>query len=177
MPSRHVLLQWCAWWAAGILSRFRVGTSGRTPYEVATGHRSKTPIACFGEHILYHKKRNIAGLNKAESEWYDGIYLGMSGSSSYILVGTPQGIERTTSFRRQPEGTQWSRKLVDSINTTLEQYVDPTDADPDRVVELPMPIPFARLPDPEGPPQQRYRRINLEQADSERFGWTPGCPA
>ena len=40
-----------------------------------------------------------------------------------------------------------------------------------------MPIPFARLPDPEGPPQQRYRRMNLVQADFERFGWTPGCPA
>ena len=84
LPSGHVLLEWCAWWAAGILSRFRVGTSGRTPYEIATGHRSKTPIACFGGHILYHKKRSIANLGKAESEWYDGVYLGMSGSSSYI---------------------------------------------------------------------------------------------
>ena len=99
-PSSHSILQWCAWWSAGILSRFRMGTSGRTPYEIATGHRSKTPIACFGEHILYHKKRNIVGLGKAESEWYDGVYPGMSGSSSYILVGTAQGIERTTSFRR-----------------------------------------------------------------------------
>ena len=90
IPSNHAILQWCAWWSAGILSRFRMGTSGRTPYEIATGHRSKTPIVCFGEHILNHKKRNIAGLGKAESEWHDGMYLGMSGLSSYIVVGTAQ---------------------------------------------------------------------------------------
>ena len=77
-------------------------------------------ITCFGEHILYHKKRNIAKIGKAECEWYDGVYLGMSGLSSYILVGTSQGIETTTSFRRQPEGIQWN-KLIDAITTTREQ--------------------------------------------------------
>ena len=157
LPSGHVALQWCAWWAAGILSRFRVRPSGRTPYETTTGHKSKVPIACFGEHILWQSKRVLGDIGKAESEWYDGIYLGMSGSSSYTLVGTSNGIERTTSFRRHPKGQQWSRELLDQVNTTLEEYIDPTTVAPHVVIVPQEHVPLHRIPEPEDVADQVYR--------------------
>ena len=61
--------------------------------------------------MLYHKKRSISGAGKAESEWYDGVFLGIAGS--YVMIGTAHGIDRATGFRRQVEDQQWNRKLIE----------------------------------------------------------------
>ena len=52
-----------AWWVAGI-SRFAVRYHGRTAFEYATGHKTKLPVACSGEMVLWMQKRTTAELNK-----------------------------------------------------------------------------------------------------------------
>ena len=64
IPLHHLVLQWMAWWSSGIYSRFAVRHHGRTAHEYATGHKTKLPVACFGETVLWRKKRTIADLNQ-----------------------------------------------------------------------------------------------------------------
>ena len=64
LPVRHPVLQWMAWWAAGIFIRFAVRHRGRTAFEYATGHNTKLLVACFGETVLWRQKRTTAALNK-----------------------------------------------------------------------------------------------------------------
>ena len=46
---RHPMLTWCAWWSAALLNRVKIQESGRTAYELYTGHLAKVPMAAFGE--------------------------------------------------------------------------------------------------------------------------------
>ena len=58
-----------AWWAAGIFKRYAVRHHGRTEHEYATGHKTKLPVACFGETVLWRQKRTTAKLNKHDVEF------------------------------------------------------------------------------------------------------------
>ena len=73
----HPIWEWCALWANCILRRYAVRSSGRTSYEMVTGHRANVPIACFGMTILRRRKRKEAGSGKWDCEYTDGIFLGL----------------------------------------------------------------------------------------------------
>ena len=46
VPLPHPVLQWMAWWAAGILTLCVVRHHGLTAFEYATGHNTKLLVAC-----------------------------------------------------------------------------------------------------------------------------------
>ena len=52
LPKSHPVLQWCAFWAAGVLNRSAVKSHGRTVFEYACGHRTKIALSRFGEAVL-----------------------------------------------------------------------------------------------------------------------------
>ena len=51
--AMHPLLQWCAWWASSILNRYVVRPNGRTTYEFITGHKTKSLVVSFGQHVFW----------------------------------------------------------------------------------------------------------------------------
>ena len=94
-----------------MLNRVAVKSHGKTVFEHTTGHRMKTPLCAFGEAILWRRKRHVGSLNKWDSEWVDSVFLGVSGMSNSVIVGTQDGIVKTQDYRRAPEG-RWNKKLV-----------------------------------------------------------------
>ena len=53
------LSTWLATWSAEVINKFRVRESGRTSYELMTGHRCKHVIVGFGEKVFFqHTKSN-----------------------------------------------------------------------------------------------------------------------
>ena len=104
LPRDHPMLQWCAWWSASLLNRVAIKSHGRTVFEYATGHRMKSQLSCFGEAILWRSKRRVGALNKYDSEWADGVFLGIAGMGTSVLVGTKDGIVLTNDFSMAPEG-------------------------------------------------------------------------
>ena len=134
IPLHHPLLQWMAWWAAGIYNRFAVRHHGRTAHEYATGHKTKLPVACFGETVLWRKKRTMAELNKYDVEYREGIFLGMSGMGSELIIGTPEGVMRTRDIRTlADERSRWNGPGALRLDTRFEQYVDPSEQLPDKI--------------------------------------------
>ena len=93
------MLQWMAWWAAVIYNRFAVSHHGRTEHECGTCHKTKLPVACFGETVLWTKKRTTAELNNHDVEYSEGVFLGMSSMGSELVIGTPGGVVRTRDIR------------------------------------------------------------------------------
>ena len=63
----------------------------------------------------------MGALNKYDSDWSDGVFLGVSGLGIGVLIGTKFGTVRTTVCRIAPEGS-WSCQLVLDAATTFEQY-------------------------------------------------------
>ena len=174
IDKKHPILQWMAWWAASLLCRVPVKMHGRTVFEYITGHKMKTPITCFGESVLYRKKRHIGELNKLDSEWSDGVFLGISGNTPLALIGTENGIVRTRDYRTRPEGPErWNKDLISKFNTTFQEYIVPSTEVPSSVViQDPLGQPVAP---PDAADLPHVRRMRLDKGDFIDHGYTAGC--
>ena len=93
----RVLIQWMIRWAAMMVSRYMVGKDGRTSYERRRGRACRAPVATFGENVWYKQIR----LDKIESEWHEGLWLGQSRSTNETTVETAEGVVRAYAARRQ----------------------------------------------------------------------------
>ena len=49
LEIKHVLFQWIVMWAAESLNLFKVHRTGRTAYEIMTGHKMKRKVPGFGK--------------------------------------------------------------------------------------------------------------------------------
>lgn len=135
IPLHHPVFQWMAWWAAGIFNRYAVRHHGRTAHEYATGHKTKLPVACSGETVLWRQRRANSELGKHDAEYSEGIFLGIGGMSTELLVGTPRGVFRTRDVHALSDTpAKWNREFVLKFNTPLKNYVDPSEQLPDQVV-------------------------------------------
>ncbi len=109
---------WLVRWSAMNVSRFLVGKDGRTAYERRRGRRCKIPLAMFGEKVWYKQlMEGKAKVDKFESEWQEGIWLGHSRKSNETLVGTDAGqsLRHQEAGRGKPMG--WEDDTVDERNT------------------------------------------------------------
>ena len=133
------------------------------------------PAACFGETVLWRKKRTTADLNKHDSEYSEGIFLGMSGMGSELLLGTPHGVCRSRDVRVLVDhDAKWNKEFVLRFDTPVEQYIDPTQDTPDRILIEPGVIAHDILP-PEVEVTTTTRRMRLTPADFRVHGYTTGC--
>jgi hypothetical protein len=173
IPREHPVLQWMAVWSAGVLNRVPIRSHGRTVYEFVTGHRMKVPMAIFGEAVMWRRKRHSGALNKYDSEWADGVYLGIAGLSTEAIIGTSSGVVRTNEFRVSPDG-KWNRELVLSIPTSFQDYIDPENNAPKPSVILP--VPTADLGPGVPATEIQARRMRLVRRDFLKYGYTGGCP-
>ena len=90
-------------------------------FEYACGHRTEIALARFGEAVLWRAKRHAGELNKHDSEWRNGIYLGVAGMSSSSLVGTSSGVVRVIDYRLAPGG-RWRKDLVENIQASSGEH-------------------------------------------------------
>ena len=169
---RQPVLTWCAWWAALLLNLVRVTPNGRTPWEMVCGHRARTPMAIFGEKVLVRQARKVSGRGKFDSEWEEGLFLGISGPET--VVATEDGVVRSRDVRRLADGQQWDKSFIDEHVPTFKEYLQPDDGERE-VFDIPvMSVPPEVEPGPTelGP----SRRMMLRPADFATHGFTAGCP-
>ena len=172
LGPRSTIWTWCAWWAASLLNRVKVTTTGRTPYELYTGHKARVPVAAFGERILWRVPRARSGAGKYDSEWDDGIFLGVSGVEA--IIGTADGVHRSRDIRRRPEGECWHKNAVIRCKTSFREYMCP-EGGPQAEFEIPV-VPRVAGDVPGVDFTSRARRMMLHPRDFERHGFTAGCP-
>ncbi len=169
---------WLVRWAAMNVSRFLVGKDGRTAYERRRGRQCKVPLALFGGNVWYKQlAEGKAKVDKFESEWREGIWLGHSRKSNETLVGTESGVVRAYAIRRQDEGSRWGGKMIQSLKGTPQQ------PDPNKPgTSVPIRISFDEAPDrgqaiPAAPVRREDvpRRVKITEAMLRKYGYTEGC--
>lgn len=59
--------------------------------------------------------------NKAETEWFEGVWLGPATGISETLTGTKKGVIRASSIKRHDPLQRWSREALTVMHGALQQ--------------------------------------------------------
>merc|ERR1712074_248799 len=119
VDSRSSILHWLVRHAASLITRYHVGKDGRTAYERWKGKQHKKELAEFGECV--HFRHSMASMKptKLESQWGDGIWLGLADESDEVYVGTASGIYKTRATKRKQIAERWDteqlRHMTDAV--------------------------------------------------------------
>ena len=127
IPLEADIISWIMRWAAICYSRFQVGQDGKTAWERLRRRSCNVPVVPIGETVWY-KELGEGGdrTNKAETEWFKGVWLGPSLRSTETLVGTSKGVVRAYTTERLSPSTQWD------INQILDMRGTPQRPDPSK---------------------------------------------
>ena len=163
-----------------MLSKFKIGSDGRTPYERITKHRCKHLIVGFGESVLWQQIPVKTARDKLEGDWRDGVFLGVIWRTTEYLVGTADGIFKCRTIKTKVAGNSYDPDCIDDIATSYNEYVlGGAKSQGAR----------ARFADPGASPGAGShpqviragnefvpRRVYLKPFDFNKYGFTEGCP-
>ena len=111
-PVESPVLPWLVRHSGAILSRYARGPDGLTPYRRLRGRNYDKLVIESGECVWYMLSKD-KGRGKLAPRWETGVYLGSSEISNEILVGTPEGVIKVRSFRRQGRTEdRWDKERV-----------------------------------------------------------------
>ena len=120
VPQDHPLLAWMPRHGAFVMSRFRIGEDGKTPYERHTTRKWRRPMVHYGERIFFRPlKSYLEGKgtrkNDLTSKVMSGHYIGTHGRNADVMVLTKDGVLRGTSVHRMAEPDRWSTAEFDQL--------------------------------------------------------------
>ena len=81
------------------------------------------------------KVREGKGRNNFDIKWEEGIWLGRSRNTNEALIGTADGVVRTTDYWKDPDGIEFDLDQIQSFGMSILECVDPS-------IERPEPIQF-----------------------------------
>ena len=101
-----MLVPWLIRHVASVMSKFIIGNDGMTAYRRLKGKEFRLSIAEFGECVWYLKaksdlKAKSGGVNRFDSRWDIGVWLGIRDESGEAVIGTNAGEIKTRSYRRK----------------------------------------------------------------------------
>ena len=82
-------------------------------------------MVSFGQHVLWRLPRKRSGAVKLDSEWLDGIFLGLAGTSSEAYIGTSTGVEKANDFRLV-SGSPYCVDDIVNFKIPIGEYVEST---------------------------------------------------
>ena len=164
------IFSWVAEHAGNLITHFRIGADGLTPYQRLRGKKSSVRFGVLGEKILFRPLKQSGGkLNKLEQRWRPGIWLGIADKSGQAIVGTKDGCRRVYYVRRLPKEDAWDQELIKEIAGTPWDLVAGTMADEPKTT-IDMPEFEDNVVDDWAP-----KRLMIRRTDVEKYGETEGC--
>ena len=126
------LLPWCIQYAGQLITRTRKDANGLTAWTKITGRREFVrPLIPWGEKVQY-----IAGGGKAKPgvspKWSEGIFLGLVDRSNEYLIGTPEGIIKSSNAKRMTLDHAKDPELFTAIPWTPWRWTDRIGRPPGR---------------------------------------------
>ena len=73
----------------------------------------QSPILLVGEAVAC--RRPGALVNKLESAWLEGFWLGSDSKTDEHLIGTPNGMVRSRALKRRVERRRWDVTLLNAM--------------------------------------------------------------
>ena len=88
----------------------------KTRHERCRGRKFAKALPEFGECILYAKYLPKQGYNKLDPQWEKGVFLGINGSSQELIVGTGNGVVKSTEFRHLgSDAERWNFEEANNV--------------------------------------------------------------
>jgi len=174
------VMAWLIRHAGWLITRFSMGTSGRTPYEQLRGRGYRGELVEIGERV-YAKKPGDQP-NKLDSRWEAGIWVGKTETSEEHLVSTQHsGVLRMRVIRRRIPAERWNLVELKALRGAPWDLKPKLGAEPGQGVyeserkQVPEPnqSPAVQL-DPDTGPATRGTYIT--KALLTKFGVAAGCP-
>ena len=143
------------------------------------GRTFNREVAEFGEKVMYLRPKS-AGVNKLDTRWETGVWIGVRNESGEHLIMTEKGVLEVRTIRRHDESERWDKELLKSLKglpwkpnpKTSDEEIkagiggEPAERDEPRDEYLPFPSFNKKEPE--------RRRSRVTQKDITRFGATPG---
>ena len=177
LPLDNNLVPWMIRWAAICYSRYAMGRDGRTAFERIRGRSCRAVVVPIGEKVWFKRTRETAERkDKAESEWFIGIWLGPALISSETLIGTKDGVVRASSIKRSNVQEKWNMEDIKAMQGT-PQRPDPNKPGthiPTRIrmePEVDVEVDGSRPARREEGPRSTY----LKKEAFEKYKYTEGC--
>ena len=131
----------------------------------------------MGEKVWYKKIGvGVERKNKAETQWFPGIWLGPTAISSETLIGTSAGVVRASAIKRFGETEKWDIQAILDMKGTPQQ---PNPNKPGLHIpiqirleaEVPFEMPDLRQARDEDAPKRSY----LKRYHFNEHGYTVDC--
>ena len=157
IPDTAAVLAWLVAFAAFTINVTRVGTDGKTAFQLRYGRSFKRPLVGWGQKVQFQRVGKADSRVEATSRWDEGILLGMSiggGGSSNYIIGQRSGIQAAKAIKPLAPSEQWDIELLLAIEALPWDKAEPRR--PRVVPLLPAGPAPAELP-PELPPRETER--------------------
>jgi hypothetical protein len=101
-----------------LINRYKVGADGKTPRQRLKGKKFTKAVAEFGENVMYLKPKS-RGVDKLNTRWGEGVWLGIRELSGEVYIGTEEGVIKVRSIRRKStEAERWNWIKFQAIKGT-----------------------------------------------------------
>ena len=101
------LMCWIVKHASWVQNRYQLHDDGKSSYERRWGTAYYKPNCEFAECVLFQYA--TTDWPKTSIAWYYGIWLGRCAQSDEHFIGTPTGVYRTRTVRRQPNSDRYRK--------------------------------------------------------------------
>ena len=101
-------MAWIPQHAGFLLSRFQVAADGKTAHERLKGKSYRRPLVDFAEKVQFMPVIHGGHMNKLQTKWELGRFVGIRPKSNEALIMTERGIEKARSIRRLPPTDRWA---------------------------------------------------------------------
>ena len=143
------------------MHNYQIGEDGRTAFERIKGRKCRSPLAQFGERVMYMELRDGKDERpKLERNLKDGVWLGINGRTGEHVIGTSEGVVKAYTVKRRPIDERWSLEEVHAVRGTPGK---PVPGSSDQRIPV-------RIRAPEKPIQQPSEQAAIPGGDSKREG-------
>ena len=126
-----------------LLSRYQLGTDGKTPYKRLLGNPCRVPVIEFGEQVLAKPMRQKQTQRKVwlKSRWVEATFVGITRNSNehvvVLLAGGPA--IRVWTVKRRLVDDKWSFDAIKAIKSTVRhpntKNQDQSEPNPERLIQ------------------------------------------
>ena len=176
VPIDHAVIPWMLEHTSLVLNARQKGPDGLTAWARCRGRAFNQRLLGFGENVLYKlpmKGPQAAPDGNMGAKWADAVFLGYHRNSNSYIVHHSTGIATSRSLSRKPDKERWCADTVAKLQSTpwsLHERPEPEV----RFHEPASGTHSGAEPATAAPPALRRMRIN--KADLDKYGYTVDCP-
>ena len=110
-------------WATTTINKYRMDAAGKTASQRVTGRNHRRPIAKFGKKIIRMPNGKRDQGMRAESNWHEGVFLGLRNVSTEAIIGTSDGISYARTIQRRSLDERWSMDVVVGMKCSVDEHL------------------------------------------------------